>query len=293
MGDFVMNGGWDDLDDGLAGAKTDANAEQIRKEAHIVNGGEATFDCPKCGGSGYWRAGYPCFKCKGSGAVSKGVIAAAKGKVTKAANIAKWLQDHDAEMVYLNQRADRWAFAASMIDSVREWGKLTDNQLAAVQRAMANDAAKKEERAVARVANAPKVEIAAIQALFAKAVDNDVKRPIFRAEGLQISKAPASGKNAGALYVKAGDTYAGKIVGGKFHKAYGVDDVTDTLMKVAADPLAEAMKYGRKTGACAFCGRTLVDPVSIRANVGPICADNWGVDWKRDDARESLKEDEA
>jgi hypothetical protein len=288
-----------DLDDGLSTAKVVAtDAKKIREQAHIVNGGEATFECPACRGSGHFRS-YTgrvvgaCFKCKGKGQISKGVAAAAKGKITKERNIAQWAEDHAAEIAYINERASRWPFMLSMADSIREYGKLTDNQLAAVQRAMAKDAAGKAERAAARVAAAPTVEISAIEALFATAVDNDIKRPIFRAEGLEISKAPATGRNAGALYVKADGAYAGKIVGGKFHKAYDAPDVLDTLMRVAADPAGEAIKYGRRTGRCGCCGHSLVDPVSIRSGIGPICAGKWGLDWKRDEARDSLKEDEA
>lgn len=40
----------------------------------------------------------------------------------------------------------------------------------------------------------------------------------------------------------------------------------------AAGPL-EAMKaYGREIGECGHCGRTLTDPASIAAGIGPVCA---------------------
>ena len=157
---------------------------------------------------------------------------------------------------------------------------------------MAKDAAFYAAKKAEREATAPVVEISAIEKLFATAVDNDVKRPIFRADGLEISKAPATGRNAGALYVKREGEYAGKIVDGKFHKVYAAPaDTVERLMAVAADPLKEAMAYGRKFGNCALCGRGLVDPVSIRAMVGPICAPKWGLDWRRDEARASLAAD--
>ena len=75
---------FDDLD-------TDINAApvervDIRAQAHIVNGGDATFTCPSCKGRGRFisyagRDVGPCFKCGGTKTVSKGVAAAAKGKV--------------------------------------------------------------------------------------------------------------------------------------------------------------------------------------------------------------------
>jgi Family of unknown function (DUF6011) len=290
----------DDFQDVSFDAPKPTDNETIRKEAHIANGGEATFKCPSCRGSGDFRS-YTgryvgaCFKCKGKGHVSKGVIAAAKGKETKAANQAKWQADNADAIAYVRKRADKGStFYASFLEKMAEYGTLTENQLALVHRDMAKDAEFYAKRKAEREAAAPKVEISAIEALFAKAVDNDVKRPIFRADGIEISKAPVNGRNAGALYVKANGEYAGKIVDGKFHKVYAAPaDTTDRLMAVAADPLREAMAYGRKFGNCALCGRDLVDPVSIRACVGPICAPKWGLDWKRDEARESLAADKA
>lgn len=36
--------------------------------------------------------------------------------------------------------------------------------------------------------------------------------------------------------------------------------------------LGYAINYGRRTGACGVCGRTLTDPASIEAGIGPVCA---------------------
>lgn len=52
---------------------------------------------------------------------------------------------------------------------------------------------------------------------------------------------------------------------------------THTLLsKLASDPKAYAVAYGRKTGRCCNCGRELTDPESIRAGIGPICASKFG-----------------
>ncbi len=45
--------------------------------------------------------------------------------------------------------------------------------------------------------------------------------------------------------------------------------------------------YGR-FGRCSCCGRDLVDPVSIRAGIGPICAERWGLDYRRELAAQEL-----
>lgn len=41
---------------------------------------------------------------------------------------------------------------------------------------------------------------------------------------------------------------------------------------LASDPKAAAIAFGKKTGACCICGRTLTDPESVKAGIGPICA---------------------
>ena len=41
---------------------------------------------------------------------------------------------------------------------------------------------------------------------------------------------------------------------------------------LASDPKAAAVAFGMKTGSCCICGRTLTDPESVKAGIGPICA---------------------
>lgn len=74
---FAASNFLDDLDtDPMASAAYPAVAlrdEAIRKQAHIANGGEASFECPKCHGTGIYRGyarSFPCFKCNRTGRVS-------------------------------------------------------------------------------------------------------------------------------------------------------------------------------------------------------------------------------
>jgi hypothetical protein len=290
----------EDFQDGLDSPSSQLTAEEIRKAAHVVNGGEvALTQCPSCRGTGRFRTysgrdGGACFKCKGKGGITTRQVGAIKAKATKEANQQAWKEEHAAALAYIHKRAAKSTFYGSFLDKLTSYGTLTENQMAVVYKDMAADAAFWEAKKAERAAAAPKIEMAAIEALFATATDNDVKRPIFRFEGGEISKAPVTGRNAGALYVKDGDTYAGKIVGGKFHAAYGAPaDMADRLMAVAADPTKAAMAYGRRFGRCGICGKGLVDPISIRAGLGPICSDNFGLDWRRELAREELTAEKA
>lgn len=45
---------------------------------------------------------------------------------------------------------------------------------------------------------------------------------------------------------------------------------------IAHDPRAASIRYGRELGHCGICGRTLTDPDSIAAGIGPVCAGKAG-----------------
>lgn len=50
------------------------------------------------------------------------------------------------------------------------------------------------------------------------------------------------------------------------------DDKRSLLEALLADPKAAAIEYGHRTGSCCVCGRTLTNPESVAAGIGPICA---------------------
>lgn len=297
-------GMFDDLaDEGNAGR--DRNAE-IRKAAHVVNGGEATFSCPSCKGKGKFisysgRVVGDCFKCKGKGSISKAQNASVKGKATREANIQKFNDEHRAERAYVERKADGgFRLMQKFRQDWDEYRTLRPEAIARIREFMKQDEAKAAERKAEREQAAPTVDLSAIEKLFATATDNKVKRPIFRTVDFDISKASMTGRNAGALYVTARDdegTYLGKLVNGKFFATGAAPkDTGDKLIAVAIDPLAESIKYARKTGRCGCCGKGLVDPISILAGIGPICAEKYGLDYRRElgaQEYEQMKADEA
>jgi hypothetical protein len=92
----------------------------------------------------------------------------------------------------------------------------------------------------------------------------------LRLNGVTI-KAVTRGNNAGACYLYRGSDYVGKLTAeGVCHSALH-PDLAPVLAEATADPVAAAQAYGRDTGSCACCGRTLTDPVSIWAAIGPVC----------------------
>lgn len=164
------------------------------------------------------------------------------------------------------ESATSWSgFAASLISQLHSGKGWSDKQFAAA-------------KSMAEKINAPKdkveADLTAVRGMFEIAVSSGYKRPTYRAEGLVISRAPDSGKNPGALYVKRieDDEYLGKILGTTY-----TGKPAPGLAVIAEDPLAAAIRFGRLTGTCACCGRELTNGASIELGIGPVCKKKWGL----------------
>ncbi|MER9506017.1 DUF6011 domain-containing protein [Mesorhizobium sp. M0579] len=278
-----------DTDPNASAAVAATSAESIRAAAQIANGGDASFPCPKCKGSGRWGSARsydwrPCFKCGGKGKVSKCVVAAAKGRVTKAANLAEAKAEFEgsnpALMADLRAIASWHSFSRELLGKFDQYGSLTTGQVVAALNSIAKVKEGQAARAAARNAeNAGKsgeVGVERITALFATACAAGLKKPVFRTERLIIKPAKT---HPGTLYVtdKAlAGAYVGKIVARKFEaRREAKPDTLALLCSIATDPMKAATEYGRSTGECGCCGRELTDPASVKAGIGPICATKW------------------
>lgn len=254
--------------------------------------------CRKCGGTGRFmsytgRIVGQCFTCKGVGhftrLTSPETRATARASYAKkTAGIAQYNWDNfaassPAHAAWIMENVDgnsysNTQFAESLRNSVRQYGSLTPNQAAAIDRNIATTAQRAAD-AAKRIEDAPVVETSALEAAFHRAASG-LKSPKLRVGDLVFSLASASSQNAGAVYVKesgADGAYLGKVMGGKFLKVRACDDETAAkVAAVAADPKGAAIRYGREFGCCSICGRTLTDPSSIEMGIGPICAAKFG-----------------
>jgi len=172
-----------------------------------------------------------------------------------------------------------------MWNALRTYEALTPNQLAACERCVAPDKQRAAERvadAKARLEDAPSIDISKIETAFTAALENLLKFPKLRLDTFEFSRASAASKNAGALYVKEGETYLGKIQGGKLICTRQCDDKTKArVIEAAADPHKAAKAYGMRTGSCSCCGRELTNGESIDLGIGPICAGKYGWGGRR------------
>lgn len=273
-----------DLEDDSKMNRTDRNGNEVAPVSH-----RQKFACFSCGGTGKYhglrthQTATECFSCAGRGYTLLDPKVLKERNAKRKATIAKKRTDGIADFrtahpdLYKAMLANQWSgFLAGLVQQLNERGFLSENQIAAAQRTVDQIAAKEKAKAAAEAKNAKKVDISAIEALFATAASNGLKRLKFRANGIEISQAKATGRNPGALYVTAADEYQGKIVDGKFMPVRAA--LADTFAKVetiAADPLGQARLYGKQTGICGCCGRELTDPVSIERGIGPICESKW------------------
>jgi hypothetical protein len=245
--------------------------------------------CPKCRGTGRFtgwsgRVLGQCFVCKGAGKRTFKTAPEKRQQAKVAAVARKERTEAEALETFKAEYADVWQwmegnsfeFAVSLRQSLQKFGSLTENQINAARNAIAKrDAAR--EAANERKANAPEINMDKIEAAFATARANGLKKIKVRFVGLSFSPAKAESANAGALYVKEGSEYLGKIMGGRFmaSRDCGAERAAK-VVEIARDPKAAAIAHGKLTGSCSCCGRELTDPVSVEAGIGPICATKFG-----------------
>lgn len=291
MTDFLN----DSLDDIFGAPSGDVRTEPTRAPASYT---PRAFDevCSKCRGSGRFGNFGQCFACKGAGKKTFKTSAAtrAKAKASSADRKARIEQEsvdafkaeHRAVWEWLVVNSARgFDFAVSLMASVHRFGSLTDGQRGAVERMIARDVEKAKARELATQA-APQADTAGVDRLKA-AFDHAARVAAEKGRGLRgaritiggmvISPAKATSSNPGALYVKAGGEYLGKVQAGRFFAARecGAEQSAKVLAFIA-DPKAAAIAYGQETGVCCICNAALTNKESVEAGIGPICASNMG-----------------
>ena len=254
-----------------------------------ANGGDRPVHeevCQKCRGTGRFisysgRSLGECFACKGAGKKTFKTSAPERAKARDNAAARKARDEQTLLDAFKAEHPTVWAwmdgstfeFAVKMREAVIKWGGLTERQLLAcygcVDKLEAAKAARQDRNA--------DVDLSAIDKAFAAAKANGAKKSALRFDGMTISLAPAHGVNAGALYVKDGERYLGKVREGRFQAARECTDADRAkLVDIAADPLTKAVEYGKRFSSCSCCGLTLTNKVSIDLGIGPICREKFG-----------------
>lgn len=271
--------------------------------------------CGRCGGTGRYGSFGICFACRGARGKYLKTAPAVRAKARVQAedrklrtwnqNLAAFKVAFPAEWAWIEDRI-KWEitkgegtdFGQSLRQKIGKYGDLTERQLAAVRTNMAKRAAALEA-AGQRVATAPKIDVARIEQAFATAAGNGLKKLTLRlavtkidgvkkVDGVEVPNvvlkhaftfkpAGATGANPGAVYVKEGQEYLGKIVAGAFKcVATCGDERRDDVVAAAGDPAQAAIAYGKTVGACSICNAELTNKLSIELGIGPICRAKYG-----------------
>jgi hypothetical protein len=200
-------------------------------------------------------------------------------------HVAAFEDAHPGALGTLQDMARKSGFASDMISRIRARGfdSLSQRQREATLRMVARE----EARAAAEVA-LMRVGGQSIMDALAAAQGSGLKKPKLRAAGITISTASSTGSIHFKIHIKPDgdeDSYA------IFKPLWATDDgqhlvgsmtpeaaaqIVAGFTQIARDPHAAAIEYGRQTGTCACCGRTLTDPESVRLGIGPVCRKNWG-----------------
>ena len=260
-----------------------------------------TEPCQKCRGTGKFvgwsgRTFGQCFACKGEGKFTFKTSPETRAANREAKASREMRQADEAFTAFAAQSPEiaAWIvakegafdFAAKMRGVVVRFGDLSAGQRAAVERMIASDASKAAQRAE-RIQQAPQVDTAGIDRLKVafdkartyaaeKAPGLAIRNPKITIGGMTISPAKASSANAGALYVKQGQDYLGKIMNGKFMSVAACSAAQrDQVLAFVADPAKAAKVYGQETGVCCVCNATLKSKWRL-AGIGPICAQKMG-----------------
>lgn len=277
MSDFTDFSDMDDFDNAPVRKSQVTTVEEIK--------------CIKCAGSGKVRYGYvnisyyDCNMCKGTGKVTQARVnrynGAKKAEVTRVSNVAKKLEifkeANPSEFKWLQDNQHRSDFAANLLAGLMQYGSLTEKQLEAVTKSLIRNKIYKTEQAKLQEGRniALNGSALSIHTALTKAASTGLKGPTLRTEKIKFSLAKPGSKNPGFVYVsfKTTDEYIGKISPeGVFMPTRECpDEAKQALVEVAENPLDAAIKYGRLTGSCSCCGRTLTDKDSVAMGIGPIC----------------------
>lgn len=119
--------------------------------------------------------------------------------------------------------------------------------------------------------------------LFDNAKGNGIQFPKIRFghedHDIILSMAGAYASQPGTINVVCDEVWLGRVTRDGYYFKSPRDEapfnVAEVLTNLAKNPLNEMKAYGRRTGVCCLCSRTLTNATSIAAGIGPICVNKW------------------
>lgn len=204
-------------------------------------------------------------------------------------NLAAFARARPEVAAWIERNHQTNEFAANCRAGIVRYGSPTDRMIAAVEAAIAREAARQQVQPGLPSYIRPRVTgimLPGIMAAFASAVaSGEVRRPrlfcVIDGTEVTLKLAGPNSQNPGAVYVHTVNGYCGKITAAGEWK--GPESMNAALQAIDANPMEAARNYARFTaerdgtvGNCCCCGRLLTNPESVRLGIGPICGGRWG-----------------
>lgn len=190
-------------------------------------------------------------------------------------------------------------FAQSLLNSYRQWGKLSDKQMEWVDKLTARATAPPQAARDDEVKYGQKIPgFTVVEDLLYRAAQHQ-QFPCIRLKtekGQSIKLSPRKHSRQVKVTVSGGHGEAWGDVSNEvldlksLRFLADLPDVLNTLYQMAAHPVETAILYGKKYKSCCFCGISLTDPRSLLQGYGPICAENYGLPWGEEPERVSVDE---
>lgn len=186
--------------------------------------------------------------------------------------------DLNEKIILLEKKLPNNNFAMSLVNNFKGKGSLSEKQIFWVNKLL-----QEQEKA--------DLDISKITKIFTFAHnDSGLRQPSYRVpfnnSTLKLSLVTMkTSVNHGSIYVKLLNSFGewdwlGKITKNVFYPSQLASDFSGLQTKlesIASDPLGQATDYGKLTGNCFSCGRTLTDPDSVKNGMGAICKANFGL----------------
>jgi len=200
--------------------------------------------------------------------------------------LAAFTLEHADVIEWVMTRIARSSFAKSLAQGMAKYGSLTEGQVAAVRRIMAEDSDRAQMAPQPAAAASQAVSVAgagfvSLGAALLKAKASGLKRPAIIFAAVTFKLAKDGGANTGSIYASSGKAYASTYFGkisqaGTFQPARDcTPEIKATIAAICADPLGQIVAHGQKTGNCACCGRELTDADSVARGIGPVCFERY------------------
>lgn len=190
------------------------------------------------------------------------------------APVNNWASNHVEELKWIN--TSTFDFAVKMREVYMQWGRLTERQLAAVQKCMASERAYKERQAVETNHGSTWGRLSSPTSTLDLSKVPDGRYAVPGGDTrlkVQIDRGVVGTRWEGYIFVKDAAAYGqGQRYGMQRPGQSYQGQIVEQLTKIVSNPGEASRAYGRLVGRCGVCGRKLEDAASVAAGIGPICA---------------------